>query len=44
MPESSSKKKNNLLLSHAIPDNKINYEIYYNLWLDKVKEKKLINT
>ena len=38
------KKKNNLLLSHAIPDNKINYEIYYNLWLDKVKEKKLINT
>ena len=37
------RKKNNLFLSEALPDNKINYNFYYDLWLDKIKEKKLIN-
>jgi hypothetical protein len=37
------RKKNNLFLSEALPDNKINYNFYYDLWLDRIKEKKLIN-
>ena len=37
------KKKNNLFLTEVLPDNKINYEHYYDLWFNQIKEKKLVN-
>ena len=38
------KKKNSLFLTEVLPDNTINYEHYYDLWFNQIKEKKLVNT